>query len=329
MTDRAVERTRRLLVLVPAAWKARERGGLSLEEAAQITGAAGVKEVEEDLAALHGLSLAPSYPEEEVLLEVENGRILPVYTMQLSEPPAFSLREGAALLAALRPFAADGGPAVRSVAGKLRRAIPGYLREHADALARATDFQIAAPGEWAGALQAGIDRRVEVRVEYRASATADVRRKVLEPRLLFPQDGRWYLAAWNVEKGEEHLYRLDRIASVELGERVFGEHRGPPLERYARRRLYFQSGAERAIEVRFRGVAAALALERWPGAVRRDDGHVVATVKFTPGPYLYGWVLGFGAEAEVVAPADVRGAYLAHVDELRRRYAEPARQATP
>jgi hypothetical protein len=43
----------------------------------------------------------------------------------------------------------------------------------------------------------------------------------------------------------EHLYRLDRIASVEPGTRVFGAHRGPPVARYARRSLYLESGDER------------------------------------------------------------------------------------
>jgi hypothetical protein len=35
-----------------------------------------------------------------------------------------------------------------------------------------------------------------------------------------------------------------------------------PVERYARRHLYFDSGAEREVTVRFRGAAARLALER-------------------------------------------------------------------
>jgi proteasome accessory factor C len=325
MSDRVIERTRRLLVLVPAVWKAGERG-LSLADAARITGASDEKQVEADLESLAGLSLAPSFPELEVMLELENGRIYAAYTMQLVDPPAFSLREGAALLAALRPF--SEGVAVKSVARKLLAAIPSYLRPHAHEMARATDFQAGAPGEWADALLEAVDRRVEVTIEYRASATADAQRKVLEPRLVFPQGGCWYLAAWNVEKGEEHLYRLDRIVSVVLGERVFGAHRGPPLRRYARSHLYFQSGTERSIEIRFRNVAARIALERWPdSAVRRDDGSVVVTAKVTPGPYLYGWVLGFGADAEVVAPADVRASFLRHVEELRRAYAEPERAA--
>jgi predicted DNA-binding transcriptional regulator YafY len=78
------------------------------------------------------------------------------------------------------------------------------------------------------------------------------------------------------------------------------------------------------VKVLFRGVAAKLATERWPReSERRADGSVVVTARMTPGPYLYGWVLGFGADAEVVGTEDVRAAYLAHVERLRQGYEEP------
>jgi proteasome accessory factor C len=318
------ERTRRLLVLIPAAWKARDRGGLSLADAARLTGARSTKVVEDDVLSMHGLSLAPSFPEHEVMLELANGRIHAALTAQLVEPPALSLREGAALLAALRPFEQDGGATVKAAARKLRHGIPVYLRPRADELARATDFQIDAPGEWASSFEEAIDRRVEVTIEYRASATADATRKVLEPRLLFPQEGHWYLAAWNVERKEEHLYRLDRIVSVVLGTRVFGAHQGPRVDRYATKQLYFQSGQEREVQVRFRSIAAKVAEERWPSQCEvQADGSVVVTAHLTPGPYLYAWVLGFGGDAEVVGPEDVRSSFQEHVETLRRTYAGP------
>jgi predicted DNA-binding transcriptional regulator YafY len=82
---------------------------------------------------------------------------------------------------------------------------------------------------------------------------------------------------------------------------------------------------ERAVQVRFRNIAARIAAERWPDQIEeRSDDTVLLTAKLTPGPYLYGWVLGFAGDAEVVAPEDVRQGFLAHVEELRRVYANPA-----
>jgi predicted DNA-binding transcriptional regulator YafY len=143
---------------------------------------------------------------------------------------------------------------------------------------------------------------------------------VLEPRLLFPQDGHWCLAAWNVEKGEEHLFRLDRVVSVEIGTRSFGEHKGPDLARYRRRHLYLESGSERDVKVRFSGLGAAIARERWPDVVANADGSTTVSTRVTPGNYLYGWVLGFGGQAEIEAPADARAQLLARVRELLGLY---------
>ena len=187
--------------------------------------------------------------------------------------------------------------------------------------------EIACPSSWTHIVRNVLISRWpdgdETRSHATASATADATRKVLELRTLFPQNAHWYLAAWNVEKSEEHLYRLDRIVQVVLGTRVFGAHHEPPAERYARKQLYFQSGEEREVKVLFRNVASRIANERWPErAEAQPDGSVIVTTRMTPGPYLYGWVLGFGADAELVAPEDVRERFRAHVEELRRVYAD-------
>jgi proteasome accessory factor C len=178
------------------------------------------------------------------------------------------------------------------------------------------------PGEWADSLAEAIDRRLEVAVDYRAVAPGTVAQRTLEPRAVFHKDGHWYLAAWNVAKEEEHLFRLDRIASVVIGTRFFGEHKGPPLDRFRTRQLYFQSGSERDVTVRFTGEAAALALEQWPDrATTEDDDSVTVRARLAPGNFLLGWVLGHGGQAEVAGPPDVREQLGARVAELSRMYA--------
>jgi predicted DNA-binding transcriptional regulator YafY len=261
-------------------------------------------------------------PEEFVAVSVENGRVIVDAVSRFVAPPPLSLREGAALLAALRPLDGHAGAAVASAARRLRRAVPESLREEAERLARGTDFQVEAPGEWASALAEAIERRVEIEVEYRAESAGASARRRLEPRLLFPQDGHWYLAAWNVDKGEEHLYRLDRVVSVVLGTRTFERHRGPDPARYRTRHLYFQSGQEREVKVRFTGAAAPLARERWPGAGAEADGSATVTTRVAPGNYLYGWVLGWGGQAEIDGPAEARQGLRERVEELAKLYRE-------
>jgi proteasome accessory factor C len=315
-----LRRIRRLLLLLPAAARAaRNDRGVPLAEAVRLTGARSARQVIEDVDVVASLWVDPGEGGELVHLYVEDGEVHALYSEPFGKPPALSLAEGAVLLAALSPFARDAGKPAREAARKLRRAIPEPLRPEADRLAAGLDVASEPPGPWAGALREAIDRRVETTLEYRAVADAAAERRVVEPRLLFQRDGQWYLAAWNVAKEAEHLFRLDRIVTVEPGTRVFGGHKGPPVARYARRNLYFESGAERDVTLRFRGYAARLARERYGTRARANaDGTVSVTLKVTPGNYLLGVVLGYGGEATIEGPADVVAQLRQRVEELRQ-----------
>jgi proteasome accessory factor C len=318
-----LRRIRRLLLLLPAAARAaRNNRGVPLAEAARLTGARSTKQVIEDVDAVASLWVDPGEGGELVHLYVEDGEVHALYSEPFGRPPALSLAEGAVLLAALSPFAKDAGKPAREAARKLRNAIPELLRPEADRLAAGLDVASEPPGPWAGALREAIDKRVEATLEYRAVADAAAEKRVVEPRLLFQRDGQSYLAAWNVAKQAEHLFRLDRIITVELGTRVFGEHKGPPVARYAKRNLYFESGAERDVTLRFRGNAARLARERYGTRARANaDGTVSVTLKVMPGNYLLGVVLGYGGEATIEGPADVVAQLRQRVEELRLLHA--------
>ena len=309
-----------MLLLIPAAWKAGP-AGLPLDKAVKVTGARSKHEIEEMVTSIGYLEMGPSMPEDFLSVTIENDRVHVDSVLRFLDPMPFSLREGAALVAALRPFEKGGGPTVASAIRKLRRAVPEALRATADELARATDFPVGPPGPWAARLAEAIDKRLEAEVDYRAEVTGTAALRTVEPRAIFHKDGHWYLAAWNVAKGEEHLFRLDRIAFVTVGTRAFGEHKGPPLDRYKRRHLYFESGAEREVKMRFRNRSADQALELWPErSVRNADGTVTLIARVTPGNFLLGWVLGHGGDAEIEEPKDAREMLRARVDELARLY---------
>jgi proteasome accessory factor C len=322
VSDRTLARLRRLLLLIPAAAREAGRGrGLTFERARRLTGARSEQELRDDLAAIDELYDAPELADQPVGIDVANGEIHVMYAPGLEQLLALSLPEGATLLAALKPFEAQAGAAVRGAARKLRRAIPEPLRSEADELVRGVD--VAAPPEspFAPELRDAIDRRVEVELDYRAVADGTVEQRAVEPRLVFHRDGQWYLAAWNVAKGEEHLYRLDRIAAVAVGTRTFAAHRGPPVARYARRRLFFESGAERDVTLRLSGAPARLALRRGGGRVTGGpDGAATVVKRMTTGNHLAGVVLGHGGDVTVLAPPDVRADLLARVERLRRLY---------
>jgi predicted DNA-binding transcriptional regulator YafY len=326
------KRLRRLLVLIPAARAAGPRG-LEVEKALAITGARSLAELQDDVAAVDEVAVGTDADADHLLLEVSQGRVRVDVDMGFGRPPPLSLGEGAALLSTLRPFlrkagrpgdrsGPQAGRAVEKAAARIRKAVPDHLRAEVERLAATTDLALPPPSEWADTLEEGIARHVEVTLEYRAAADGAFSRKAVEPRALFPREGHWYLVAWSVAGKAEHLYRLDRIQSAVLGERHFEEHRGPSLDRLGGRRAYLASGEERRITLRFAPAAAHQAAERWPGQSRlQPDGSALVTFEATPNEFLLGQLLGWGGQAEVVSPPELRARLLDRVVALQTRYA--------
>jgi proteasome accessory factor C len=312
-----------MLLLLPALGRASVRGkGITIAKALELTGARNEKELREGLEALHELWVAPDESDGElpVALYEENGELYLTYAGPFGTLTAFSLAEGAVLLAALKPFEKDGAKPVKDAIRKLRRAIPEILQEEADALAGGLDVAIAPPEPWAGVLNEAIARRLETVLEYRAVADDRVESRTVEPRTLFQRDGKWYLAAWNAARGEEHLYRLDRIATVVPGTRVFGGHKGPPTSRYAKN-LFFASGQERDVTIRHSGSSALEVRQRKRARLHEEaGGTVTVTSRNNPGNYLFGLLLGSGGEAAVAGPADVVEAFEKRLGELEGLY---------
>jgi len=316
--QRYLKRLTRLLLLIPAAFRTAGKG-LPIDRAVRICGARSAAELQEDIATAGQFDVGPSMPEDFLYIEVENGRVFVDSTLGLTRPPPLTIAEGAMLEASLAPFEGKAGEAVRTALAKIRRAVPDALREEMRRLVRAVDIRVEPPGEWATALEEAIEHRLEVKIGYRAESTGVAGERTLEPRALFPREGHWYLAAWNIAKGEEHLYRLDRVTSVELRDRVFAEHGGGSAHRS--RGKYVASGAERCVRVRFTGRAAAHAKESWPGTVTESpDGSVTVETQQAPGNFLLGWVLGYGGQAEVESPPEVRAAFIERVNALRALY---------
>lgn len=314
-------RLRRLLLLIPACARA-GGAGLGLERAVAITGAASAAELRADVLAVQGVAVDDQPDAAHLLVEVEGDRIRVDLDMGFSRPPPLSVREGAALLSALRPFVGTGVRAVEAAARKIRRAIPDHVRDEVLALATTTDLALPPASEWTVALEEAISGRLEVVVDYHTASSGTFARKVLEPRLLLPSDGRWYLIAWDVDRGAERVYRLDRIASLAVGTRCFGEHRGPALEGHGKRH-YRPSGQERTVLLRFAPAAARAARERWGGAApgqAEADGGVTLSVVVSVNEHFLGEVLGWGGACQVVAPADVREAMRLRIEELQAVY---------
>lgn len=212
--------TARLLTLLDLL---QDRGWVSGDEIAHRL-EAEPRTVRRDLARLVDLGL----PVESRRGRHGGYRLRPGYRM----PPLMLTDDEAAavvvaLVSAERLGLATTTPAVTGALSKIRRVLPGRLREQVEALEAALGFT-RAPGKGPVAAEGDLDapvllrlgeavrRHLQVRLRYATPGRAERDRDV-DPYGVVVSGRRWYLSALDHDSGELRTFRVDRIRDVRLG----------------------------------------------------------------------------------------------------------------
>lgn len=320
-----LDRLERLLLLVPLARLHGEKG-IPISEALSALRLERAQELIEDVEELTLVGDPAATPDGFVDICIEDDHVRVFLPQGFAYPPRFTAVEGAAMLAALRPLEKAGILEVESARAKLQKALPAAEDGSIEALllSRAARIEAAEPPPFRALLEAAAEEKRELEITYFALADGAEKTHCVEPRAVLLHGGRWYLAAWNPEKGEEHLYRLDRMSGLRATGRNFAAHKGPPLDRYALDHLYVPSGAEEDVEVRFSKEVADSVLRDWAGiAERQADGTVIVRTRLAGDHYALAWVLGYGGEAEVLRPLRLREQLGERLARLRALYGSP------
>ncbi len=133
---------------------------------------------------------------------------------------------------------------------------------------------------------------------------------------------RFYLRCLNEETGEQRTYRIDRMKNIRAGavsriRRELPKPDGVVLD-------MFQPDYFTHVKLRVRRVLLDDMLEQFgryasvEGGTRED--WVTMTVKVGVGKGFYRWALRYGENVEILAPAQVRGAFVELLQEVRGLY---------
>lgn len=285
------ERLRRLLFLVPYV---RRHPGISVEALAE---ALSVKKeaLLEELELLAMVGRPPFQPDDYIDVHVENDRVYVDLDQRLSAPPRLTSGEAAALFAAASVLGPAAGETVKEALDKLERVLPPQARERARQMSQRINAASDGPSELAP-LRLAIAGRREVTFDYFSQGRGVTEPRRVRPAELINHRGQWYLAAIDAAKGEERLFRVDRLQHLALTEDTFS----PLPERTGS----VPSPAGGEVRVRFTPAAAPYVRERFGADARLlADGGVEVTVTGASERWLVGWVLSFGGDARVLEPA--------------------------
>lgn len=176
-------------------------------------------------------------------------------------------------------------------------------------------------------LREAVEKRGQVRLEYREQMSGEVKTFTVEPYHLLFKWRALYLDGYCVDTGDFRMFRISRIQNV----KIF------PLKRIKRRagydfasrhgnsfRVFVSDKAPVEVKVKFRpGVAPMIMESFWHPSERKEelpDGSIILSVVVSHPPEVVWWALQWGAEAEVLAPASARALAVKTIDAMREVY---------
>jgi proteasome accessory factor C len=299
-SGRAAERLRRLLVLVPYVV---QHPGTSLAELASLFESTE-GELLDDLNLLFMSGLPPYGPGDLVDVDVSDGRVWIGMADYFARPVRLTQSEALALYlkgkALLGAPGLEEAPALRSALEKLEGVLGSELLEGLSGR-----VEVGSTGQGARALTAlrrASARHDRVEIDYYTASRGELTTRRIDPEHVFSAIGHWYVVAWDANRDEERLFRVDRIRAVRQTGEVFEPRglAGPGRPLYTR--------TERDFPVTLLlGPGARWVVEYYETErVRKRDGALEVTLPAKDLPWLAKLVLRLGGEASVVDPPELR-----------------------
>jgi predicted DNA-binding transcriptional regulator YafY len=249
------------------------------------------------------------------------------YTAAVRDFPVMKISQGevAALLLAQKSLEQFRGTTFeRPLAGafrKLSRSLGGDMEIAWHELEGALSVRSSGTGladvQVFDALAKAVTEGSEVELAYHKLAGEKEETRTVQPYHLGCIENQWYLFGHDGSRGAVRTFALPRIRRVEQTGVKFRRPKNFSLAKMLEGSFaVFEGGRARKVRVRFTGVAERLIGERvWHATQKltRDARGLVLEMRAGLSPDLRQWLLGWGAEAEVLEP-----------DELRRDMARAA-----
>lgn len=223
------------------------------------------------------------------------------------------------------------GPA-RSAALKLESLLPARLREEVRTFGQAVQVQTVPTNRLYGresvyqALLAAISRCRAVRIAYRSLAEEkDLCTRLHPYRLLFSRRA-WYVIGRSSVHRATRTFHLGRILRLEPLDDPYEIPRGFSLDRYLGNAWHLipEPGPDREVVVRFqKKVAQNVAEIAWHKTQRlefRPDGSLDFRVTVSGITEISWWILGYGDQAEVLQPPELRQMVANHAARMLQQY---------
>ena len=174
------------------------------------------------------------------------------------------------------------------------------------------------------AAQATLQRR-KLDITYHSRSRNQRRQRSISPQRLTHYRDNWYLAAWCHHSDALRIFSLDRIEAAAVLPEAAIEINGATLDEQSGASYGIFAGTPREIAVIHFSPHAArwVANEQWHGRQEGkwlENGGYELRIPYSNPTELVGDILRHGAEAEVIAPSELREEIVARLAGMRKIY---------
>jgi predicted DNA-binding transcriptional regulator YafY len=259
----------------------------------------------------------PASVHDPIQILIEEDHVSVWTTGDFKRPVRLSPRESLALGLGLRVLAAESGEEEAEALSRLAASLEGRLLDGAGTTG-AANFEILPGLPPAGMVQQviaeGARERRRCRISYLKSGAAVPTGREIDPYVLLVANGHWYAVARCGRSGEIRVFRLDRMLSADLLEGTFDVPADFDPSHFVSDGRVYRADDFQEVSVRYSPHVARWVAEH--GAVEpMQDGSVQVRYSVADTTWVVRHVLEHGADAEVVAPEEVRRQVL---EALRR-----------
>jgi len=166
-----------------------------------------------------------------------------------------------------------------------------------------------------------------VSIKYKSPKDPDSIFTRLHPYQIFFARHAWYVIGWAELFKEIRMFHIGRIEEIQVTDERFKNPKSFSLDRYLRNAwsLIPEPGPDSDVEIRFSPLVAQNVSEvRWHKTQQITknelDGSIIFRVRVSGLNEISWWILGYGKEAEVLGPPELRNIMRKHIEELNRIY---------
>lgn len=216
----------------------------------------------------------------------------------------------------------------KQVRAKLEAVLSDSVRRKARYKPNVTSVEISSSSdhafeEYFSIIERAIEGCCRIRVTYE-SIESGVNERLVEPYFIVFRGRAFYFVGFSCRQEKWRTYRMGRIRDLQLTEETFVRQEGINAESYFDGSWQVYGGDPVEVVVRFNGAAARVILtgshHKDESIERIDEDTILYTVTTRGLEEIERWLLGFGSEACVISPPELRLHLLKIGEYLSKEY---------